>query len=111
MKKYFLLSFIIVFAIACSQPNEKPQAEEKSSVEVTIEIKTFKMDNGWGYDIFKNGKAYIHQPNIPAVSGNFAFKTEEQARKTAEMVAYKIKNNIIPPSMTIEELDSLGINF
>lgn len=111
MKKYILPLLISVFAISCSQPNEKPQQEEKTNQEQTTEIKTFKMENGWGYDISRNGKPYIHQPNIPAVSGNFAFETEEDAQTIAKLVAYKITNNIIPPSVTVEELDSLGIAY
>ena len=51
----------------------------------------------------------IHQPNIPGMPGNRGFKTRAQAEKITELIIYKIKNNIMPPTVTVEELDSLGV--
>lgn len=94
--------------------DEKQHAESKPSSTANIEVKTFLHNNdghkeGYGYDIVVDGKLYIHQPHIPAVSGNHSFKTEADAKKAGELAAYKIRNNIMPPSITVEELDSLGI--
>ena len=75
----------------------------------TIYYKTFKTEHGWGYDIFVNGKLYIHQASIPAVSGNKSFAKEEYAAKTAEMVIDKIKKHILPPAISIKELDSIKV--
>jgi hypothetical protein len=77
--------------------------------DAKLEVKTIKTDLGWGYDVYMNGSMYVHQPHMPAVSGNKGFKSEEDAKRTAELVIYKIKNNIIPPSLTVSELDSLGV--
>jgi len=85
--------------------------QEKKEVENRIEAKLFSIaDTGWGYNIFINGKLYIHQPHIPAISGNKTFKNQEAANKTAELVIKKIKNNLMPPSVSIHELDSLEIH-
>jgi hypothetical protein len=75
----------------------------------SISFKTFKQGKFWGYDIYLNEKLYIHQPNIPAIPGNDGFLTEDYAKKTAELVKYKIKNNVIPPTISKYELDSLGV--
>lgn len=75
----------------------------------SFEIKTIKNDIGWGYDIYMNGSMYVHQPHIPAISGNKGFRSEADAKRTAELVIHKIKNNIIPPSLSVKELDSLGV--
>jgi hypothetical protein len=87
-----------------------PYENSKISVHVfrvdSIELNGTK---GWGYNIMIDDKMYIHQPNIPAVMGNNGFPTEEKARKAGEFVANKIKNNIIPPAVTAEELDSLQV--
>ena len=56
-----------------------------------------------------DGKIYIHQPNIPAIMGNNGFSSEEQARAAGEFIVSKIMKNILPPSVTAEELDSLGL--
>lgn len=75
----------------------------------SITFKTFGSDSGWGYDIYINGILYIHQPNIPAVIGNSGFSKEEFAVKTALFVIEKIKKQIIPPSVSKAELDSLNV--
>jgi hypothetical protein len=53
---------------------------------------------------------YVHQPNIPAMQGNKTFASEESARKVGALVAEKIRNNIMPPTVDTRELDSLGIH-
>ncbi len=77
-----------------------------------IEIKIFqnKEISGFGYDIILDGHIYVHQPNIPALPGNNGFSSEENARKVAGLVSYKIRNNIMPPTVEVKELDSLGIH-
>lgn len=72
-----------------------------------IEICAFQINQGWGFDIFVNTKKYIHQTNIPAINGKKAFNTKEDALKIALLMKSKIINNIFPPSVTLQELDSL----
>ncbi|MFI5171870.1 MAG: DUF4907 domain-containing protein [Chitinophagales bacterium] len=74
-----------------------------------IEVKTFAIDNGWGYDIYVNNEKYIHQEHIPAINGLHVFKTKEDAIKVGNLMADKIRNKIIPPTITIDELNALGI--
>ena len=79
--------------------------------DTSVRMNIFKNTeiSGYGYDILIGEKLYIHQPNIPAVEGNNGFATEEKARKAAAFIIYKIKMNIMPPSVTKGELDSLGV--
>ncbi len=76
-----------------------------------VEIKIFRNTDisGFGYDIILDGHTYVHQPNIPALPGNNGFSTEEMARKVAELISFKIHNNIMPPTVEVKELDSLGV--
>ncbi len=77
-----------------------------------VEIKTFPNGadiGGFGYDVYLDNKLYVHQPHVPAVAGNKGFSSKENAKRTGEYVAYKIKHNIMPPSLTPGELDSLGV--
>ena len=67
--------------------------------------------NGFGYDILQAGKVIIHQPNMPGLLGNKGFNTKEDAEKVAELVIHKLINNIMPPSVNKNELDSLQIKF
>lgn len=110
MKKYLsaaLFFSCLLFMVSCS--GEKPK-EPNPYENAKIEVKTFQVDStGWGYDIYLHGGKYVHQPQIPAINGNRAFNTEEDAKKAGELVAHKIRNNIMPPSVTVQELDSLGV--
>lgn len=80
-----------------------------SAQQQNIEVKLIQVKGGWGYDIFVDGKQYIHQETIPSIQGNYAFKTETDARKTAGLVIAKLRKNIMPPSVTPEELDSIKV--
>jgi hypothetical protein len=76
----------------------------------TITFKTFKTESGWGYNIYIREKLYIHQPIIPAISGNKGFAKKKHAERTAKVVVEKIIKHIIPPTVTMNELDSLGVS-
>lgn len=134
MNRYsqLLFSLSFLFFASCNnevRENKKPESFSSETLSVTpkimnnpykdakIEIKI--LDNsktaaetnigGYGYDIYVFEALFIHQPTIPAVSGNRGFKTKEYANKVAELVTYKIKNNIVPPTVSIHEMDSLKV--
>jgi hypothetical protein len=69
----------------------------------TFAYKTFHHAKGWGYDILVNGKLFIHQENIPAISTEKGFDSATQASAIAAFILNKIKNNK-PPTLTQEEL-------
>jgi hypothetical protein len=64
---------------------------------------------GFGYDIYIQGKLYVHQPSIPAIAGNKGFSSSHKAEQAAALVVNKIKNNILPPTVDVNELDSLHL--
>ncbi len=123
----FFTSILITSALitSCDQnqkptPVTNPQPQQtvpyNQILEKKITVEVFKVDSietngsrGWGYDIMIDGQPYIHQPNIPAIMGNNGFSSEEHARTAGEFVVSKIKKNILPPMVTPEELDSLGL--
>lgn len=89
---------------------ENPYRNAKIEVKtINNEVSTQEKLTGWGYDIYIFGSLYIHQPNIPAVPGNRGFKTEADAKKAGAWAVHKIRNNIMPPTISVEELDSLGV--
>lgn len=56
-----------------------------------------------------NGKLLVHQPSIPALPGNDGFRTKEQAQRVADFVVKKIRNNEMPPTVTIKDLNSMNV--
>ncbi|NJO01397.1 MAG: DUF4907 domain-containing protein [Bacteroidia bacterium] len=93
-----------------SQPDDsaaKPTAGRPP--EANYEIKLFSSENGWGYNIQRDGRTLIHQPFIPAVGGHKGFSTPEKARKVANLIVYKLKHKRMPPSVSRQEIDSLDV--
>jgi hypothetical protein len=86
----------------------KEQTNPYASAKITIKIIS-SVNKTFGYDIFLNGKLMVHQPHIPAVPGNKGFTTKERAQKVAEFVVKKIRKNEVPPTVTIDNLNNLGV--
>jgi hypothetical protein len=72
-------------------------------------VSLFKSGDGWGYDISKKDKIYIHQPFVPAIEGQVPFQDKRSARKTGRLVAKKIGHHK-SPAITKEELESVVKN-
>ncbi len=63
----------------------------------------------WGYDILKDNKIFIHQPNKPGLPGIEGFRTKADARKVAQLVMAKIKRGEMPPTVSPGELKRLKL--
>lgn len=113
-----LFFFLLIIAFGCTgklkheeeEHFDNGHFEEESIEEVELEVKTFYDEKvGWGYDIFMNGKQYIHQPHIPGINGIIGFTSEKDALAVAGLMMEKISNNIMPPGVSVEELKILNI--
>jgi hypothetical protein len=123
IKQLLFLSFL-VFISCTSQPEQventslpiAPQPNDQNQIEAIPNVTTqiFLVDSlnpksGFGYNILVDGSIFIHQATIPSLPGNKAFDSKEKAELVANLVSHKLKNNIMPPSVTKAELDSLKI--
>ena len=113
MRNTLILFIAAIFIWACS---EKPKQEEKKAEEqpvVAQDSSEYRIEiiageaNSFGYDIKKDGKLLIHQPHIPGVAGVRGFDTEEQARAAAQLMVNKMQKNIMPPTISEHEVDSI----
>jgi len=66
----------------------------KKSIE--FEVKSIRVNDGWGYTIGTNDKIIIKQTVIPTVSSRKSFKTEADALKVGNWVRDRIKQNLSP---------------
>lgn len=83
---------------------------DSSNLEIIYTRETFFTEGqGWGYRILMDGKVYINQPHIPAITGNQGFSSEQKAQITADFAIEKIMNGISPPTISSDELESLGV--
>ena len=86
----------------------KRQANPYANADLTIRIIP-SVNGTFGYDILLQEKPFVHQPSIPALPGNEGFKTRERAQRVAELVVKKIRSGEIPPTVSVEELNSMGV--
>jgi len=70
------------------------------------ELDLYRSGDGWGYDILKKEKIFIHQPYIPATEGHVPFPDKKSATKTGRLVIKKIRNHK-SPAVTKEEIESI----
>ena len=75
---------------------------------VLLELKAVRNPKGWGYDISTNGQVYIHQPIIPAISGNHAFRTREDALAVGQRVVDRLSAGQMP-MVTSAEIKEMGL--
>lgn len=100
MRRYIIAFFIAsTVLVACNTGSSE------------YKLETFTTSDGrYGYDIYHDTSLVIHQPVIPAAQGNVAFENKNDAEKVGELVIQKLEHKVMPPSVTTDELDSLGID-
>ena len=79
-------------------------------VPSSVSLKVYPINEGWGYKIYLDSTLYIFQETIPGFSGNHKFKSQSDAMLCGELVIKKIKQDKVP-FISVEELDSLKINY
>ncbi|MDV7186117.1 DUF4907 domain-containing protein [Lutibacter sp. TH_r2] len=104
MKKIILIGLLLLIVLGSLKfalPNKN---------ESNYSIKTFKIENGWGYSIFKGEKIIIRQDIIPSISEKKHFQNQQDALKCGKIMLKKLHNHKIP-SVTIKELQLNNIHL
>jgi hypothetical protein len=108
----FIFSGLPVTSISANEHGGKKEVKQQknpyANAQITIKIIP-SVKNTFGYDILLYGRPLVHQPNIPGLPGNDGFTTKERAQKVAEFVVKKIRNNEMPPTVTIEDLNKMAV--
>ena len=105
-----ILVLTLILAFACTtKPKENSKTTGVSTPVVSFEL--IKYNQGWGYKVYVNSKLYITQDLIPCVSGNNPFKNSADAQKVANLVVQKIEKGILPPTIALNELIELNVEF
>ncbi|MDG1915991.1 MAG: DUF4907 domain-containing protein [Crocinitomix sp.] len=128
MKSLIMLFGFGLILLACDTnevSNNTSSETDELIVENPVDSSTFCFDtssdspytavtfekgkNDWGYKIMNGEALLINQPHIPAVQGNSGFSSKEKALITGNYMIYKLDAGILPPTVSLEELDSLGV--
>jgi hypothetical protein len=71
-------------------------------------VKAVQSSNGYGYEIYFDGKKVIEQPFIPGQGGFKTFETSQMAEKAGAMAVEKLKMGQLPV-LTKDELIEIGV--
>ena len=102
-----LLICIFILYICSVFSSCKCSTDKAIKTSIGLYTKTFKVKEGYGYEIYADTTLLIKQKFIPGQSGTNVFKTEAMALEVANLVIHKLSNQIHPPIITQQELDSL----
>jgi hypothetical protein len=108
------VSSVVAEEIATSTPLPSPDTSIHYTYNVFPVVPGEKnSDEGFGFEISSNktGGMRIRQESIPAVQDNHPFLSEEHAASTAMLMIQKLEKGIMPPAISVEELDSLGVIY
>lgn len=109
----FIFAGVPETAIAANETIAKKEVKQQhnpyADAKITAKIIP-SVNKTYGYDILVNGKTLVHQTGIPALPGNNGFTTKEKAKTVADFVVKKIRNNEMPPTVTIEDLKKMGVS-
>ncbi|MCF2447136.1 DUF4907 domain-containing protein [Dyadobacter sp. CY345] len=97
----------VAFLSSCDGNKKNASSEGLRDYKVSA----IQLDSTWGYRIFQDTVPVIEQKIIPGLPGNTGFNSKQEALKTGELVVKKLNKGIFPPSVSREELDSLGIQY
>jgi hypothetical protein len=75
---------------------------------VLVDVRSFPVKGGWGYDVLRDGHPYFHQDFIPSVSGHRVFRTKEDAEAAGKLVEQHILSGQLP-SVTEKEMRDANI--
>ena len=75
---------------------------------ILVEIKPFHTSKGWGYNIFTDGKIYIHQDIVPAIPTRMGFRSKEDAMAVGQKVYDRLISKQMP-MVTAKEVQDMGI--
>ena len=102
-------------SVAIKKPDEKIADKKNKQQELVGENLSLKITNseytGFGFEILQGTSPLIIQPHIPAIQGIKGFKTKEQASIIGNYMIYKINHGVMPPSISVQDLDSLDITY
>lgn len=106
-KRRALLLIAACAAVAASLiPSTESAGPYPLSHKHGYELALYRVSSGWGYDISFNGRTIIHQPFVPALSGDAPFPDRASAFEAASLVIGKITSGE-GPSLKKEEVEEI----
>lgn len=114
--KGILIITLLLSLFGCSDQNDGYEIHQGTSKGKTMSessndwsFRTVRIgDNDWGYQLYEGARMKIDQKNIPAINGLHYFQSEQKAEMAAKLALEKVAQGFFPPTVSPQELDSIG---
>lgn len=101
------LGLVVMTLLSCNH-RKKQNVEKSQTTKIdSIAVIVFRVEDGYGYEIYLHERKLIYQPYVPTIEGNTTFPHQDQAEQAAQLVSFKIRQGLIPPTLAVEEVDSI----
>ncbi len=109
------LLLVVVLLVTLLYNPKSPGSEEFGTSSMVLpqnaHVNVYPIDSmSWAYEIIIDDQIFIFQETIPGIPNKKLFKNKANAKSCGELVLKKLKANKIP-SITKDELDSLGVAY
>jgi len=103
---------LLLLICSCRGTDRSAQEVRTLAADSVYEVRVYATQgSGYGFAVYRQGLKVIDQPHIPVVQYLQAFATEMDAGRVAELVKRKLEENSFLPTVSLQELDSLGITY
>ncbi len=100
-----LVSLILGMGLTACRPQPKEMAAEQS--QSLYSVRVIGLENGYGYEVLKEGKVLIRQTEAPALAGVVLIEDSARARELGNRVCDKLDQGQWPPSLSAEEVRAI----
>jgi hypothetical protein len=104
----WILPSLLLLALAWFVYTGMRKRNQWKKDHMLVELRAIQTPKGWGYDILTDGKVFVHQNIIPAIPGEYGFRTKEDALAVGKKVYDRVMAGQIP-MVSAEEIKSLGV--
>ncbi|SFU50312.1 protein of unknown function [Pustulibacterium marinum] len=109
MKKFVVIPLVVIGFLTGVYLLLNLYLNDNSSQDDHVKVEVYKIEDGYAYKILIDDKMFIQQEYVPSVKGSHHFCTEDDAKKTANLVKNRILLNR-RPSITGDDLQKLGVS-
>jgi Domain of unknown function (DUF4907) len=110
-KKYLIVTSVsIVMLLTASAVMIIKNKKATGNKLLPVALHSFKMRDGWGYEVLVDNKLFVHQDCIPAISSFKKFTTESEALAIGNRVVDKITHGH-KPTITVQEINEAHIHY
>lgn len=95
-KRQWILTLVLLIGTIAVFTGGYLWRKHRNKDKVYVELRPIHTKLGWGYEIWTGKSRYIYQDIIPAISGQYGFRTREDAMAVGKLVYDRLIGGKLP---------------